>query len=259
VSTLAVSAPSTSKISPQTYFFLKRLHSLTGLVFGGYICVHLLVNATLAEGIRYNGEKSIFQLQVDKIHSLPFLPAIEWSAILLPLLYHAFYGIVIVWAGRPNVPHYSYGKNWAYLLQRVSAIILVLFLAFHVMSMKGWIPGADNSQLLKALRFEPVEVATTTVIRHMQAAWWVGWVVYPIGILAATFHLANGVWAAAVTWGLTVSSKAQKRWGVVSVGLFLFTFGAGLTALIATLRHETVAPKPGSSGVANVALERGGR
>ncbi len=244
MSTLAVSAPvNESKISPQTYFFLKRLHSLTGLLFGGYICVHLLINATLAEGVRGDGGRSIFQQQVDKIHSLPFLVAVEWSLIFLPLLYHAFYGILIVWAGRPNVGGYSYGKNWAYLLQRISAVVLVFFIAFHVMTMKGWIPGVDSSQLLKALKFEPVERATDTVVMHMQAAWWVGWLVYPLGILAATFHLANGVWAAAVTWGLTVSSKAQMRWGVVSVGLFLFTFGAGMTALIATLRHETVATK----------------
>ena len=34
----------------RTHFLLRRLHSLTGILFGGYIIIHLLVNATLIEG-----------------------------------------------------------------------------------------------------------------------------------------------------------------------------------------------------------------
>ena len=55
------------------YFIARRLHSLTGLVFGGYLVVHLLINATLIEGQRHGAGPTVFQLQVDKIHSLPFL------------------------------------------------------------------------------------------------------------------------------------------------------------------------------------------
>src|SRR4029078_158998 len=42
-------------IGGKHHFLLRRLHSLTGIVFGGYLVVHLTVNATLArfEGGRY--------------------------------------------------------------------------------------------------------------------------------------------------------------------------------------------------------------
>ena len=58
------------EVGGRHHFLLRRLHSLTGLIFGGYLVIHLIVNATLAEGGR------IFQMQVDKIHALPFLWAV---------------------------------------------------------------------------------------------------------------------------------------------------------------------------------------
>src|SRR6266567_573480 len=68
-------------IGGRYHFLLRRLHSLTGLVFGGYLVVHLLINATLVEGARHAegaaaGGPTVYQLQVDKIYSLPFLPLV---------------------------------------------------------------------------------------------------------------------------------------------------------------------------------------
>src|SRR3712207_9086376 len=40
--------------------------------------------------------------------------------------------------------------------------------------------------------------ATQSTVNHMKAAWWIGYVVYPIGILASCYHLANGFWTAAI-------------------------------------------------------------
>jgi succinate dehydrogenase / fumarate reductase cytochrome b subunit len=217
----------------RTYFLFRRLHSLTGLMFGGYLVIHLIVNATLIEGVRHLGQGNIYQQQVDKIHSLPFLMPVEWTFIYLPILYHTIYGIWITATGQPNVDRYRYGKNWCYTLQRVSAIILIFFIAFHVLGMKGL--------LGTTLKFEPVNQATTSAARHFNSAWWIWGLVYPIGILASCFHLANGFWTAGITWGLTVSAKAIRRWGMVCTLLFLITFGCGMTALVALVR---MGPQP---------------
>lgn len=199
------------------HFLLRRLHSLTGLVFGGYLIVHLLVNATIAQG------GTVYQMQVDKIHSLPFLPVIEWTFIYIPIIYHTLYGIWITLTGQPNANHYGYAKNWFYVLQRVSAVVIVLFMVFHVLSLKYGLFGLN-------LSFDPHR-ALGTVGRHMDHGWLV-WIVYPLGILASCYHLANGFWTAAITWGLTVSAAAQRRWGLVCAGLFVLTFVAGMAALI---------------------------
>jgi len=220
-------------------FLLRRLHSLTGLVFGGYLIVHLVVNATLVEGI-HTGNSAAYQVQVDKIHSLPFLPLIEWTFIYLPILYHTIYGIWIAATGQPNALRYSYGKNWMYVLQRASAIVLVAFIAFHVLGMKG-VFGGDVG---RALTFVPANYATQSAARHVNAAWWVTYIIYPVGILAACYHLANGFWTAAITWGLTVSKGAIRRWGYVCAALFVFTFACGMTALVSLVAMGP--PPPGS-------------
>lgn len=206
----------------QAYFLIRRLHSLTGIFFGGYLIVHLLVNATIAQG------GNVYQAQVNKIHDLPFLPLIEWSFIFLPILFHLGYGLFMIATCQPNTSQYAYGKNIFYLLQRISAVILVLFIAFHVLALKYQAFGS-------ALSFDPLR-ALPSIGRHMHAAWWVAFLVYPIGILASCFHLANGFWTAAITWGLTISAAAQRRWGLLCAGLFVLTLVAGLLALAASLR-----------------------
>ncbi len=206
-------------IGGRRHFMLRRLHSLTGIVFGGYLVVHLIVNATIAQF------GTVYQLQVDRIHELPVVWAIEWIAIFLPIIYHTIYGIWITLTGQPNVGNYPYGKNWAYLMQRISAMIIVLFALFHILSLKYGLLG-------HTLSFDP-HSASFTIHRHVTSSWIVGWVVYPIGILASTYHMANGFWTAAITWGLTISAGAQRRFGIACAGLFVLMTLLGFTALVA--------------------------
>jgi succinate dehydrogenase / fumarate reductase cytochrome b subunit len=176
---------------------------------------------------------NVFQVQVDKIHSLPFLTVIEWTFIYLPIIFHTVYGIWLTVAARINVLEYPYGKNVFYTLQRVSAIIIVVFMFVHVLGMKGL--------LGHVLTFNPHD-ATATAARHINAHWTLAYLLYPIGVLASTYHLANGFWTAAITWGLTVSAAAQRRWGFVCFGLFVLTFALGIIAWIATLMNKQLVP-----------------
>jgi succinate dehydrogenase / fumarate reductase cytochrome b subunit len=91
------------------------------------------------------------------------------------------------------------------------------------------------------MHFVPSRATESTVL-HFQQHWWIGWIVYPLGVVAATFHTANGFYAAAVAWGLTISAKAQRRWGGVCVMLFLFMTACGLTAVVSAMTHKKVEP-----------------
>jgi succinate dehydrogenase / fumarate reductase cytochrome b subunit len=199
----------------RNYFLFRRLIRSPALVFGGYLIVHLLVNASIAQGGVH------YQQQVDKIHSLPFLGVIEWTFIYLPIIFHTVYGLWITVTGQPNIDRYPYTKNQFYVAQRISAIVIVVFILFHVLTLKyGW--GGTN------LRFDH-ERALGTVARHFDH-WWV-WPIYLVGILASCYHLANGFWTAAITWGLTISAESQKRFGYACAGLFVILTIAGLLAL----------------------------
>lgn len=215
---IALVRPSRSHVQ----FLLRRLHSLTGLAFGGYLLIHLFVNSTIVQSTVYLG--GIYQVNVNLIHSLPQLWAWEWGLIYLPILYHIVYGVWIIATGQPNTVNYPYGKNWLYLLQRISAVILAIFIFYHVLALSFHIFGPS-------LAFNPAEAAASTH-QHLVSHPVLTWIIYPIGILAACFHLSNGLFTAAVTWGLAVSASGQRRWGYFCVLIFLVALTMGTVALL---------------------------
>jgi len=190
---------------------------------------HLMVNATLIEGSRESGGPTVYQQQVNVIHGLPLLAVLEWGFIYLPIIFHAVYGVYVAVSGQPNLSKYYYSRNIYYVLQRASAYLLIAFILFHVLSLKYGVFGG-------ALAFDPNR-ATETVQDHMRYSPLIGWLVYPLGLLASSYHLANGVWTAAITWGLTITDRAQRQFGVVCAGIFVLTFGFGMMALIGTAIH----------------------
>ena len=112
-------------------FLIRRLHSLSGLIpVGAYMTVHLLTNATVLGGSEF------FQQQVDQIHKLgPALPIAEWTFIFGPLLFHALVGVAIMRGIVPNTGNYPYSSNIRYTLQRVTGMIAMVFILYHVLQL----------------------------------------------------------------------------------------------------------------------------
>ncbi len=219
MSTATAIDPTLPLLGGHNHFLLRRLHSLTGIIFGGYLVVHLIVNATTRPARhRLSGSGQQNPLP-------PLAPAVEWAFIYLPILYHTVYGVWIFFTAMPNNAAYPYGKNWFYLFQRLSGLYIVLFLAFHVLSLKYGLMG-------KSLGFDP-EHATRTIVEHLHFNPLISWIIYPLGVIASAYHTANGFWTAAITWGLTISAGAQRRWGGLCAGLFVLLVLAGMIALIA--------------------------
>ena len=50
---------------------------------------------------------------------------------------------------------------------------------------------------------------------------------YLVGLWAACYHFANGIWTFCISWGITVGQTAQRRVGVGAaiVGIVLFLWG----------------------------------
>lgn len=116
---------------PVTYstrsFLLLRLHSLAGIVpLGLFLLEHLYSNAVAMLG------ESEYNAQIERLHSIPFLSLLEIFLIAIPLLYHAAYGIYIAFTAKNNLNSYSYWRNWMFVLQRVSGIITLLFILYHL-------------------------------------------------------------------------------------------------------------------------------
>lgn len=56
---------------------------------------------------------------------------------------------------------------------------------------------------------------------------------YIIGIVSATFHLANGLWSFCVSWGITVSPRSQQINTYVTMAIFLALSYVGIRAILA--------------------------
>ena len=222
------------------YHLLRRLHSLTGVVpIGVFLFPHLTTNSSIVWGEVFNAKKyaefgaggagvATFQHEVNFIHGLPALIFIEIFDLWLPIAYHAILGVYFAQSGKSNTERYGYQGNWRYVLQRASGYLGVLFLFMHISSLRwGWTYGGIMPEFL------PDNAASSTAL-HLQGGIfpYFNAMFYLVCVLALVFHFANGLWTAAITWGLTISKKAQQRWGVVCTGVGVALAGAGVSAVV---------------------------
>jgi len=79
---------------------------------------------------------------------------------------------------------------------------------------------------------------------------------YVVGLIAASWHFAYGVWLFSAKWGIVSGDKAQKRFLPVCLGLFLLLSGAGLASLT-SLRARPQQPfESGATGSQQVTESR---
>ncbi len=192
------------------------------------MCVHLVTNSLVLVS------DTAFQNAVYQIHSLgPLLPVVEWSAIFIPLIFHAVLGVYIGSKGKSNVGQYAYPGNWRYFLQRKTGYIAFIFICLHVLHLHGWI---HVDVWLKAIenfgmaRFRPYN-ASSTAANAIQASPLVP-ILYAIGMTACVFHFVNGLWTMGITWGVWVTPSAQRMASFFCAGLGVVLFGAGMGSLV---------------------------
>ena len=140
---------------------------------------------------------------------------------LLPLGLHTVWGIARLASTKPNNGRYFYFQNWKYLLQRLSAIGLLLFLGAHL-----WL-AMLQPRLFKH-RPEPFSDISHEMAHNPPTL-----IVYVLGVLGIAYHLANGIQTFAMGWGLVSSRGALKRLEKVVVLAFLVLLAMGWGAIYA--------------------------
>lgn len=196
------------------HFALRRLHSLTGIVpVGVFLIEHLLTNFSVVIGGPVRYQKDVAALQ-----SIPWLVLVEWVFIFVPLAFHAGYGLFITLTGKSNVLTYRYGGNARYTLQRITAILVGVFVVVHLAKFRF------NYLLPGGMHFAAGDAYAVVVAKLADG--WVG-AFYLVGVSAAVFHFANGLWTASITWGLTLGPRSQTRAGYIYalVGVALAVMG----------------------------------
>lgn len=202
-------------MSKDREFLWRRLHSLLGVIpVGLFLVFHLSLNFTAVGGEEaYNDASGLMELIP---HSLLLL--MEWVIIYIPLMFHAFYGVYIAFTATPNTGRFSTYRNWMFSLQRFTGVFLVIFVAWHIF----------QTRVQKAMG---TDVDFSMIENIVSNPFMLGF--YIVGILSATFHLTNGLWAFLVSWGITQSPQSQKIATYVTNILFVILSVVGVAAILA--------------------------
>lgn len=209
-------------MSDQNHFLIRKVHSLLGIIpIGLFFAEHTAMNSMAMTS------KETWSAWTSFLHHLPFKSLLEMLLIFIPIALHAIYGSWIVYVAKNNVLRYSYFRNWMFYLQRITAVITVIFIVWHVGSLKGmnfWQTGdvsAPNHYFVSLgsyLASSPVALTA-----------------YVIGFLAAAFHFCNGIWSFLIAWGITIGPKAQQAaFRVCMLILGVFSVG-GIGALFSLI------------------------
>jgi succinate dehydrogenase / fumarate reductase cytochrome b subunit len=199
------------------HFLLRRLHSLSGIVpIGAYLLIHIfLENAFIFGGAEQ------WNAMAAAIGSLP-LPLLLAAEVLVlwgPILFHGLYGVVIAYTGDTMNTglRYEYRGSYLYVLQRITGILALGFIGFHVYTtrLSHYFYGTEiDYALMHDFMTDPVFLG-----------------VYLVGVSSAVFHFTNGIWTFCITWGITVGPQAQRLAQQFSVGLFALMWSTSMAIL----------------------------
>ncbi len=200
---------------PGPFSRLRRLHSLSGVLpVGAFLAFHLYQNFSATRGA------DAYNAVARRLQGAPLAGAIEIFVIALPIAFHGVAGLFLMTAPRPAFPANPSVRKGSVVLQRATGVVVFAFLLFHYWTTR--LVQFDDHQSLN-------------LFNQVQAAVGNPWIFafYVLGILSATFHLANGLWSFAVIWGLAVSPHAQRRMAYVSATVFVVLSVIGVRSISA--------------------------
>jgi succinate dehydrogenase / fumarate reductase, cytochrome b subunit len=202
-------------------FFWRRLHSLSGILpVGAFLVEHFISNAFATNGPHAYAD------QVKFLGGLPFVLFLEVFGIYIPLLYHSLYGFYIWFHGESNVSDYPWAGNFMYTAQRWTGAIAFVYMGWHTYTMRfSGIHLLTNNQAA----FHKVQM-------ELQNPW--AGAFYVIGIVAASWHFAYGLYLFCAKWGIAVSERSRKAFGAVCFAIALLFIAVGMATLSAFFKPQ---------------------
>jgi succinate dehydrogenase / fumarate reductase, cytochrome b subunit len=201
------------KVSDRTYFTLKRLHSLTGVLpVGVFLVEHLFTNSRSLQGA------ASFDKAAMELAQLPFVVVIEALGIWLPILFHMVLGILIATTAQSNAGKHGYARNWQYTLQRATGILLVFYIFYHTWALRF---ASDYLTSASAYAYVNEHLAHPGILAF-----------YVLGTVAACYHFGNGLFGFAIHWGLVTGRGAQRMASRFGLAVFLALSLLGIASLL---------------------------
>lgn len=121
-------------------FVFRKAQSLVGLCLILFLFEHLF---TTSQAVLFLGDGARFIKMVNSFQAIPHLKAIEITLIGIPFLFHIALGVKYISEGENSfrktdgkTPSMKYGRNRAYVFQRITSYVIAVLLIFHVAQMR---------------------------------------------------------------------------------------------------------------------------
>jgi succinate dehydrogenase / fumarate reductase cytochrome b subunit len=194
-------------------FFRSRLASLLAIApLGVWTILHVWNNLAAFKGAEA-WEQSVTGYQ----H--PVALFVTSIIVLLPLLLHTIWGLGRLRTSRPNNAKYGYFENLKYLLQRLSALGVLGFIGAHL-----WL--AFLHPRFVEHRPEPFSDIAAEMRHHPPTL-----IVYLLGTLGVAYHLGNGLYGFAMSFGLGSTRKSLAGFERAGIILFLVLLAMSWAAI----------------------------
>lgn len=215
--------------SPRSTITLKLLMAGSGLIFIGYVLVHMYGNLKA-----YAGQES-FNAYAEHIREIgePILPheGFLWIAravLLLSLVVHVT-SAIILWrrAGNARTTKYavrkyknsSFSSHW----MRWGGITLLLFIVWHLLNFSFGKINVNTGETGSAAG-DPY----TLMVQSFEV-WWLT-IIYLLAMAALALHLHHGTFSAVQTLGFTQTARARRN--ARAAGMVLAVVVAGGFSLV---------------------------
>ncbi|MCL2777663.1 MAG: succinate dehydrogenase [Polyangiaceae bacterium] len=209
-----MSTAATSPNRADATFLVSRLSSLLAVLpLGVWTVAHLWNNLAA-----FQGEAAWQHAVTEYKHPYAFFASTVLA--LLPLALHTVWGVQRILTTKPNNTKYTYFANLKYLLQRLSAIGILLFLLAHITLafLKPRLTTHGQAEAFSALAHEMHHNFPTLAV-------------YVLGILGVAYHLANGLHTFCMGWGVVSSRAALNRLNAVAAIVFVCLLAMGWGAI----------------------------
>ena len=193
------------------YFWLRRLHSIAGVILAMAFLVCYLIPYSFALG-----GKGPFDNLMAAVHGCPLLNWIVLIFVFLPLIVYMVMGGFSLYGSSANVVSYPFYRNWMYFFQRLTGLLIVPFIAYHI--------------YVTYLNFVFTDrYADFAFLQKLFAPVWAK-VFYSVGVACMAFHIGNGMATTLSQWGITVSRRSGEAASITMwcVTLILTAWGIRL-------------------------------
>ena len=206
--------PAASGVARSDFLRARLASAVAVLPLGIWTFAHLWNNLAAFEG------DEAWQRAVTE-YPHPMAEAASAVVVLLPLAIHTIWGIGRLASSRPNNRRYGFYPNLKYVLHRVAAVGVLFF------------PRSPHGSAFLHPRSDGPSRALLRHPAHEMHFHRPTLIVYLLGTLGVSYHLANGLQTFCMGWGIVSSSTALRRLEWLTILVFAALLGMSWSVVYA--------------------------